>query len=220
MEEAISMASKYLDMCPPVLASLKAGTPIIAIETGFFMQLPYPHNLEALQECEQAFYRRDCVPCCVGIVNGRLKAGLSKQDMDTLCRSGGSCTRSQIPALVGGGSTSGTGPSATLAIARMAGIIPVMAPGLRDSLADLDALSGSSRLVFCGKVSPDKALLFSSRGVPVLRLPAEELADAYLVQRDLEVNECTVIPCGDTLGDIAEKASAVAMDIKRKVSAV
>ena len=204
------MASKYLDMCPPVLASLKAGTPIIAIETGFFMQLPYPRNLEALQECEQAFYRRDCVPCCVGIVNGRLKAGLSKQDMDTLCRSGGSCTRSQIPALVGGGSTSGTGPSATLAIARMAGIIPVMAPGLRDSLADLDALSGSSRLVFCGKVSPDKALL----------LPAEELADAYLVQRDLEVNECTVIPCGDTLGDIAEKASAVAMDIKRKVSAV
>ena len=171
MEEAISMASKYLDMCPPVLASLKAGTPIIAIETGFFMQLPYPRNLEALQECEQAFYRRDCVPCCVGIVNGRLKAGLSKQDMDTLCRSGGSCTRSQIPALVGGGSTSGTGPSATLAIARMAGIIPVMAPGLRDSLADLDALSGSSRLVFCGKVSPDKALLFSSRGVPVLRLP-------------------------------------------------
>ena len=196
MEEAISMASKYLDMCPPVLASLKAGTPIIAIETGFFMQLPYPRNLEALQECEQAFYRRDCVPCCVG------------------------CTRSQIPALVGGGSTSGTGPSATLAIARMAGIIPVMAPGLRDSLADLDALSGSSRLVFCGKVSPDKALLFSSRGVPVLRLPAEELADAYLVQRDVEVNECTVIPCGDTLGDIAEKASAVAMDIKRKVSAV
>ena len=184
------------------------------------MQLPYPRNLEALQECEQAFYRRDCVPCCVGIVNGRLKAGLSKQDMDTLCRNGGSCTRSQIPALVGGGSTSGTGPSATLAIARMAGIIPVMAPGLRDSLADLDALSGSSRLVFCGKVSPDKALLFSSRGVPVLRLPAEELADAYLVQRDLEVNECTVIPCGDTLGDIAEKASAVAMDIKRKVSAV
>ena len=94
------MASKYLDMCPPVLASLKAGTPIIAIETGFFMQLPYPRNLQALQECEQAFYRRDCVPCCVGIVNGRLKAGLSKQDMDTLCRSGGSCTRSQIPALL------------------------------------------------------------------------------------------------------------------------
>ena len=94
------MASKYLDMCPPVLASLKAGTPIIAIETGFFMQLPYPRNLEALQECEQAFYRRDCVPCCVGIVNGRLKAGLSKQDMDTLCRSGGSSVEALLNDLI------------------------------------------------------------------------------------------------------------------------
>ena len=56
--------------------------------------------------------------------------------------------------------------------------------------------------------------------MPVLRLPAEELADANLVQRDLEVSECTVVPSGDTLGDIAEKASAVAMDIKRKISAV
>lgn len=214
------MASKYLDMCPPAAASIKAGTPVIAIETGFFMQLSYPQNLEALQECEQAFWRRDCVPVCIGIVNGRLKVGLTKEDMDTLCQAGGSCTRSQIPGLVGGGSTSGTGPSATLAIARMAGIVPVMAPGLRDSLADLDALAGSSRLVFCGKVSPDKALLFSSRGVPVLRLAAAELADAYLVQRDLEVNECTVVPCGDTLGDIAEKASAVAIDIKRKASQV
>jgi hypothetical protein len=36
------------------------------------------------------------------------------------------------------------------------------------------------------------------------------------VQRELEVNECTVVPCGDTLGDIAEKASAIAIDIKRK----
>lgn len=214
------MASKYLDMCPPAAASLKAGMPIIAIETGFFMQLPFPRNLEALQECEQAFYRRDCVPCCIGIVNGRLKVGLTKEDMDTLCRSGGSCTRSQIPGLVGSEGTSGTGPSATLAIARMAGIVPVMMPGLRDSLSDLDALASSSRLVFCGRVSPDKALLFSSRGVPVLRLPAEELADAYLVQRELEVNECTVVPCGDTLGDIAEKASAVAIDIKKKAPAV
>ena len=48
------------------------------------MQLPYPRNLEALQECEQAFYRRDCVPCCVGIENGRLQAGHYKQDKDTL----------------------------------------------------------------------------------------------------------------------------------------
>ncbi len=210
------MASKYMNVTAPVSASLKSGTPVVAIETGFFMQLPYPRNLEALQECEQAFFRRNCVPACIGIVNGRLKVGLTKEDMDTLCQNGGSCNRSQIPGLVGRGATSGTGASAALAIARLAGIVPVMAPSLRDSLADLDALSSTERLVFCGKVSPEKALQYSSHGVPVLRLEPEQITDAYLVQRDLEVNECTVVPCGDTLGDIAEKASTIAIDIKRK----
>ena len=43
------MASKYLDMCPPVLASLKAGTPIIAIETGFLSRIsPFSSALFAI----------------------------------------------------------------------------------------------------------------------------------------------------------------------------
>jgi len=91
-----------------------------------------------------------------------------------------------------------------------------MAPGLSDSLADLDALGTAARLVFCGRVSSDKALLFSSRGVPVLRQETAGLSAAYLVQRELELSESAVIPCGDTLGDMAERSSAVAIDLKRK----
>ena len=106
------MASKYLDTTPPVAAALKAGTPIVAIETGFFMRLPYPRNLAALQACEEAFWRRGCVPCCVAAVNGRLKAGLTKEDMETLCRAGGSCSRWELPSLVGGGGTAAAGASA------------------------------------------------------------------------------------------------------------
>ena len=60
------MASKFLDLAAPVAAALKVGTPIVAIETGFFMRLPYPKNYTALQECEQAFWRRDCVPWARG----------------------------------------------------------------------------------------------------------------------------------------------------------
>lgn len=210
------MASKYLDTTPPVAAALKAGTPIVAIETGFFMRLPYPRNLAALQACEEAFWRRDCVPCCVAAVNGRLKAGLTKEDMETLCRAGGSCSRWELPSLVGGDGTAAAGASAALAIAKMAGIVPVMAPGLTDSLADLDALAASARMVFCGKVTPDRALLYSSRGVPVLRQEPGQLTDAYLVLRDLELSESAVIPCGETLGDLAEAASAVAIDLKKR----
>ena len=163
------MASKFLDFAPPVAAALKVGTPIVAIETGFFMRLPYPKNMAALQECEQAFWRRDCVPCCIGVVDGRLKAGLTKEDMDTLCRAGGAAARGDLPNLVADRRSSGTGASATLAIAKMADIVPVMAPGLTDSLADMDALSASSRMLFCGKVAPDRAMLYAARSVAVLR---------------------------------------------------
>ena len=213
------MASRFLDFAPPVAAALKVGTPIVAIETGFFMRLPYPKNMAALTECEQTFWRRDCVPCCVGVVDGRLKAGLTKEDMDTMCRAGGSCTRGELPGLAADKRSSGAGPSATMAIAKMAGIVPVMVPGLSDSLSDMDALSASSRMVFCGRVAPDRAMLFAARSVAVLRQDEiDALTDAYLLQRDLELTECAVIPCGETLGDLAEKASASALDLKKKTA--
>lgn len=211
------MASKFLEFSPPVSTALNMGTPIVAIETGFFMRLPYPKNMEALQECEQAFWRRNCVPCCIGVVEGKLKAGLSKETMDTLCQAGGSCVRGDLPALVADKATSGAGPSATIAIAKMAGIVPVMAPGLTDSLADMDALCAGTRMVFCTRVNPDRALLYSSRSVAVLRqTDVDALTDAYLLQRDMELTESAVVPCGDTLGDLAERTSAAALDLKKK----
>ena len=160
------MASKFLDLAAPVAAALKVGTPIVAIETGFFMRLPYPKNYTALQECEQAFWRRDCVPCCVGVVDGRLKAGLTKEDLDKMCRAGGNAARGELPNLA---------------------------------------------------ADTDRALLYAARSVAVLRQDeVDALTDAYLLQRDLELTESSVIPCGETLGDLAEKASAAALDLKKK----
>ena len=211
------MASKFLDFSPPVATALNLGTTIVAIETGFFMRLPYPKNKEALTECEQAFWRRSCVPCCVGVVDGRLKAGLTKDDLDKLCRAGGSCSRGDLPTLAAERGTSGANAGAAMAIAKMAGIVPVMAPGLTDSLADLEALSASSRMVFCGQVPPDRGLLYASRSIAVLRQDDEDaVSDAYILQRDLEMTECAVVPCGETLGELAQKASAAALALKKK----
>ena len=211
------MASSFLDFSPPVVTAMNVGTSIVAIETGFFMRLPYPRNKEALIECEQAFWRRSCVPCCIGVVDGRMKAGLTGADMDKLCRAGGSCSRGELPALTADKGTSGAGASAALAIAKLAGIVPVMVPGLTDSLADLEALSATSRLVFCGPVLPDRALLYASRSIAVLRQDDEgAVTDGFILQRDLEMTECAVVPCGETLGDLAQKAAAAALSLKKK----
>ena len=211
------MASKFMDFSPSAATALKMGTPIVAIETGFFMRLPYPRNLDALKECEQAFWRRDCVPCLMGVVDGRLKAGLNKDDLDRLCQAGGSCARSDLPGLAADKGTSAVGAGAAMAMARMAGIVPVMAPGLSDTLSDLDPLCSSARLVFCGRVDPDQALLYASRSVAVIRSDEPgRIAEAYLLQRDLEMTECTVVPGGSTLGELAQIVSRTALELKKK----
>ena len=172
------MASRFLDISAPVARALNTNALIVAIETGFFMRLPYP---------------------------------------DRLCQAGGSCARGDLPALAADHGTSGAGAGAAMAIARMAGIEPVMAPGLTDSLADLEALCSTARLVFCGRVPPDTALLYSSRSVAILRQTDEDaVAEAYLLQRELEMSESTVVPCGETLGELADRSCAAAMALKKK----
>ena len=211
------MASKYMDLSPSVATALKMGAPIVAIETGFFMHLPYPDNLNALTECESAFWRRNCVPCLVGVVEGRLKIGLNADDLDRLCRAGGSCAFGELGILVAEVGISGAGAGAAIALAMLAGIVPVAAPSLSDTVTDLDALCSAGRLVFCARVDPDQELLYSSRSVPVIH--TEEpggIADAWLVQRDLDRPECTAAPCGSTLGELADVACRTAVELKKK----
>ena len=104
-----------------------------------------------------------------------------------------------------------------MAMARMAGIVPVMAPGLSDALSDLDPLCSTARLVFCAQVDPDRALLYASRSVAVVRSDDPgRIAEAYLLQRDLEMSECAVNPCGPTLGEMAQASSRTALELKKR----
>ena len=210
------MASRFLEFSPSAATSLKIGTPTVIIETGFFMRFPYPQNVSALEECEQAFWRRDCVPCFAAVIRGKLKAGLSKEEADLLCSTQSVCSRWELPMMFGAGKTAAADASAAMAIARLTDVVPVLAPGLSDSLADLDALASSERLVFCRSLSEDTSLLFTSRGVPVLRGETNELSTAYLVQRELELSEGAVVPCGSTLKEMADICCAVAVDLKKK----
>ena len=212
------MNSKYLDMAPPVSAALKSGTPLVVVETGFFMQLPYPRNLTALQDCEESLWRRDCVPCCVAVIDGRIRAGLTKEDMEVLCQHPAALSREELPSAVGSGKTGGATASAALCIAKMIGAVPVMAPGLSDTPADLNALVATGRMAFCGRVLRDARTLYLSHGV-VLSEPeedAEALGDTYAVMQELEFPESVVALCGPTLGDLAERASSAAKALKRR----
>lgn len=209
--------SKYMDLTPPAMAAIKAGTPIAVIETGFFMQLAYPENVAALQNCEEAFWRRDCVPCCVAVVDGRIKVGLTKEDMEAVCRAKCSVSREELPAMVGSKGTAACTASAAVCVARMAGIVPVVCPGLGDSTSDMNALRNSRRLIFCNRLTRDMVNVYAMQGVTVLGSDVEPAAaaDTYAVTRELEFEESTVVVCGPTLADLAEHTGGTAIALKK-----
>lgn len=209
--------SKYLEMTPHVANSLRTGTPVVAIATGFFMRLPYPKNFQALQECERVIWSLNCVPCSVAVVDGLLKVGLNKEDMDYLCQNGRNANRVDLPGLVAAGGTAAVGSSAAIAIAKLSGIECVVAPGLSDAPGDVDALSTYQRMVFCEDLTEDVKLLYAARSIPVLHQVVETLSDAYLVQQDLGMSECTVICCERSIRSMAERACEAAIAYKKNL---
>lgn len=209
--------SKYIEMTPHVSNSLRSGTPVVAVATGFFMRLPYPKNFQALQECERVIWSLNCVPCLVAVVDGMLKVGLNKEDLDYLCQKGTSADRVDLPGLVAAGGTAAVNSSAAIAIARLAGIECVVAPGLSDAAGDVDALSACQRMVFCENLTEDVKLLYAARSIPVLSQVSETLSDAYLVQQELGMNECTVICCERSIRSMVEKACEAAIAYKKSV---
>ncbi len=209
------MVSKYWEMSPPVSAALRAGCPVVALETGCFCRLAYPQSAQALADMEQAVWQKSCVPCAAAVLSGKLKAGLAPQEADYVLRAAAVCVRGSLAATVAGGKTAAAAPSAALAIARLADIVPVVTPALRDEEGDLDALSRLGRLVFCGPLSEDARVRLAARSIPVTA-EADAAADIWLVQRELGGGESVVCECGAALASICSAACEAAMSLKKK----
>jgi len=208
--------NKFLDTTPPVAAALKAGTPVAVLETGYFCRLPYPENLQILRQAQQALWARSCVPCCVAVINGRLKAGLTPQEEDALMRHRVVCSRGELPVLAARGLSAAADVSAALAIAALADIVPVVIPGLRDELGDMDALAIYGRLAFSASLSSDTLALLRSRSIPVVQEGASVLADMWQIQRELEAPESTLCCAGDALVTICTAAAETAVELKKR----
>ena len=76
--------SQYMEFSPEVLTALRAGTPVVAFETGFYCRIPYEKNLLTLQETERLIWAAHCVPAPLAVINGRFKAGLSAPEKNAL----------------------------------------------------------------------------------------------------------------------------------------
>ena len=72
----------YLDYHPDVKQALADGRAVVALESTIISHgLPWPTNRELALELEQIIRNNNAVPATLGIINGRLKIGMTGDEV-------------------------------------------------------------------------------------------------------------------------------------------
>ena len=77
--------NQYLDIKPEVQEALDKKLPIVALESTIISHgMPYPQNVEMAKKVESIIRAEGAVPATIAIMNGKIKIGLSDEDLETL----------------------------------------------------------------------------------------------------------------------------------------
>ena len=199
--------NRYLDIHPEVSLALAEGRPVVALESTIISHgMPYPQNVETALAVENIIREHGAVPATIAIIGGRLKAGLSQEEIEYFGKKGRAihkASRRDLAVLCARGEDGATTVATTMIIAHMAGI-PIFATGgiggvhrgaevTMDISADLEELAQTPVMVVCAgaKSILDLGLTLEyleTKGVPVIGYGTEELPAFYTRQSGFRVD--------------------------------
>lgn len=181
------MHNAHLDIHPEVASALAANRPVVALESTIISHgMPYPQNVETALQVEAEIRAHGAVPATIAIIDGRLKAGLSVDEIEYLGKGGrdiAKVSRRDLPFIVAGKRSGATTVATTMIIAAMAGIRVFATGGIGgvhrgaersfDVSADLQELAQTPVAVVCAgaKSILDLGLTLEyleTHGVPVI----------------------------------------------------
>lgn len=190
--------NRYLDLSPEVREALENNRPVVALESTIISHgMPYPKNVQTAVAVENTIRENGAVPATIAIIKGRLKVGLTPDELEYFGKKGMAITktsRRDIPVIVSKGEDGATTVAATMMIAAMAGIQVFATGGIggvhrgaettMDISADLDEFTKTPVLVVCAGA---KAILdlnltmeyLETKGIPVFCYQTDELPAFY-----------------------------------------
>jgi pseudouridine-5'-phosphate glycosidase len=191
-------ANDALDIAPEVAEALISSQPVVALESTIISHgMPYPKNVETAAAVEQAVREVGAVPATIAVSGGRLKVGLSADEIERLGNLGPKvikCSRRDLPFVLARKEDGATTVAATMIIAAMAGIRVFATGGIggvhrgveetMDISADLEELARTNVAVVCAGI---KSVLDIGRtleyletaGVPVVGYQTDTLPAFY-----------------------------------------
>ena len=191
------MLKKYMDITPEVEEAVRTGKPVVALEsTTLSHGMPYPENVDFAREIEAAIRAEGAVPATMAIINGRMKAGLTEEELLLMCKGEGvlKASRRDLPIVLAKKLTAATTVATTMILSNLAGVSIFATGGIggvhrggEDSMdisADLQELAHTPVAVVCAGA---KMILDIGRtleyletmGVPVLGLDTDDFPAFY-----------------------------------------
>lgn len=190
--------NKYLDITDEVKQALENHKPVVALESTIISHgMPYPKNVETALAVEKTVRENGAVPATIAIIGGRLKVGLSPEDLEYFGKKGTQIrkvSRRDIMVCLASKTDGACTVASTMIIAAMAGIQVFATGGIggvhrgaektMDISADLDEFTKTPVMVVCAGA---KAILdlnltmeyMETKGVPVFCYQTDELPAFY-----------------------------------------
>lgn len=197
----------YLEISTEVKEALAKGNGVVALESTIISHgMPYPKNKEVALMCLAEVRNAGAVPAICAIINGKLKVGLTDDEVEILAREGrnvAKASRRDIPYVVSHKLNAALTVASTMILASLAGIKVFATGGIGgvhrgasetfDISADLEELAKTNVAVIC---AGPKAILdlaktleyLETKGVDVIGYKTNHLPAFYSSSSDYFVN--------------------------------
>lgn len=190
--------NRHIVLSKEVKEAIEKGLPVVALESTIISHgMPYPKNVETALSLEKLIRDNGAVPATIAIINGVIKVGLTKEDIEYIGNSKNEVikvSKRDLPIIISRKQNGATTVSATMYISSLVGIKVFATGGIggvhrfqdkaMDISNDLEELGTTNVIVVCAGV---KSILdiantleyLETKGVPVLGFKTLEMPAFY-----------------------------------------
>ncbi|PZX03082.1 pseudouridine-5'-phosphate glycosidase [Psychrobacillus insolitus] len=197
---------EFLTYSKEVEEGMAAGKAIVALESTIISHgMPYPQNVEMARKVEQIIRDNGAVPATIAIMDGKIKIGLSEEELETLgtSKNARKTSRRDLAYVVASKEIGATTVASTMICAELAGIKVFVTGGIggvhrgaeetMDISADLEELASTNVAVVCAGV---KSILdigltleyLETKGVPVVGFQTDKFPAFYTATSEFDSN--------------------------------
>ena len=218
--------NKYLDICEEVKDAINRKKAVVALESTIISHgMPYPQNVEMAKHCEAIVREYGAVPATIAIMDGKIKIGLSDEDLKILATAENvtKVSRRDLAQVLSEKKLGATTVATTMICAELAGIKFFVTGGIGgihrgyeqtlDVSADLEELAQTDFTVICAGAKsildlPRTLEYLETKGVCVIGYKTDYLPQFFTAESEYRLNTrmdcvediCSLIHTKENLG--------------------